>query len=208
MIVEWMDRFVEFATTWLGLVLLATWRTLPMLVLVIGIVLVLRRKLMPSVHALLLTIVVVRLLIPISIGSPLSLHKPIDDWFSGDTEESVNQNWSMNDLDYRYALLPNDVRDDPERVQVLSPQTFDFTLEEILYVTLALSFISVSIGLLFRSVFSHARFALGLRSSRILDDRRFDATDSAQAGIVRCNRTQQPIMRSVWVTRKILNGWE
>jgi hypothetical protein len=36
MIAIWMDRFVEFATTWLWLVLLATWRALPILILVTG----------------------------------------------------------------------------------------------------------------------------------------------------------------------------
>ena len=34
MIAEWMERFVEFATTWLWLLLLANWRALPILVLV------------------------------------------------------------------------------------------------------------------------------------------------------------------------------
>lgn len=76
MIAQWMERFGELATTWLGLVLLASWRALPILVLAAGIGLALRRKLPPSLHALLLTIVLVRLLLPVSIGSPLSLHKP------------------------------------------------------------------------------------------------------------------------------------
>lgn len=96
MIAQLMDRFGEFAATWLWLVLLATWRALPIFVLVIGIGLALRRKLTPSLHALLLTIVVVRLLIPISIGSPLSLHKPIDNWFSSDAEESVHSASASN----------------------------------------------------------------------------------------------------------------
>lgn len=174
MIAELMDRFVEFATTWLWLVLLATWRALPILVLVAGIGLAFRRKLTPSLHALLLTIVVVRLLIPISIGSPLSLHKPIDNWFSSDAEESVNRNRPMMANDHRDLLLPNVyqvvVRDAPAQAQLHSPQTLDYSLEEIIGVSLLGIAILVSIGLILRSVFSHFRFALGLRSCRVLDD--------------------------------------
>ena len=53
MITELMDRFVEFEATWLWLVLLATWRALPILILVTGIGLSLRRKLTPSLDAML-----------------------------------------------------------------------------------------------------------------------------------------------------------
>ena len=176
MIAIWMDRFVEFATTWLWLVLLATWRALPILVIAAGIGLAFRRKLTPSLHALLLTIVVVRLLIPISIGSPLSLHKPIDNWFSSDSGESGNRNRPMMayDHDHRSALLPNVdlivVQDAPAQAQLQSPQTLDYSLEEIICVSLLGIVILVSIGLILRSVFSHVRFAIGLRSCRVLDD--------------------------------------
>ncbi len=174
MIAEWMERFVEFATTWLWLVLLATWRALPILVIVAGIVLAFRRKLAPSLHALLLTVVVVRLLIPISIGSPLSLHKPIDSWFSSDSGDSVNRNRPMMAYDHRSALLPNVyqvvVRDATAQAQMHSPQTHDYSLEEIICVSLLAIAILVSIGLILRSVFSHVLFALGLRACRVLDD--------------------------------------
>ena len=148
MIAIWMDRFVEFATTWLWLVLLATWRALPILVIAAGIGLAFRRKLTPSLHALLLTIVVVRLLIPISIGSPLSLHKPIDNWFSSDSGESGNRNRPMMayDHDHRSALLPNVdlivVQDAPAQAQLHSPQTLDYSLEVIICVSLNCSSIS------------------------------------------------------------------
>ena len=51
-----------------------------------------------------------------------------------------------------------------------SPETHIYTLEEILYVAILFIVISVSMGLLFRGVFSHVRFAIGLRSCRLLDD--------------------------------------
>ncbi|MEQ1830422.1 MAG: M56 family metallopeptidase [Pirellula sp.] len=172
MIAIWMDRFVEFATTWLWLVLLATWRALPILVIAAGIGFAFRRKLTPSLQALLLTIVVVRLLIPISIGSPVSLHKPIDSWFTSGAEESLNRNQSMVTHYQSYALLPNVdqivVRDTPAQPEVQSSQTLE--LDEGLGLALMLVVISVSIGLCLRSVFSHIRFALGLRSCRVLDN--------------------------------------
>jgi beta-lactamase regulating signal transducer with metallopeptidase domain len=173
MIAIWMDRFIEFATTWLWLVLLATWRALPILVIAAGIGFAFLRKLTPSLQALLLTIVVVRLLIPISIGSPVSLHKPIDKWFSGESVESANRNPLMVAHDHKYAFLPNVdqvvERDAPVQAHVQSSQTIEFALDEILFSALLLITISVSMGLLFRSVFSHIRFALELRSCRMLD---------------------------------------
>lgn len=173
MIAIWMDRFVEFATTWLWLVLLATWRTLPILVIAAGIGFAFRRKLTPSLQALLLTIVIVRLLIPISIGSPLSLHKPIDKWFSNESVESANRNPPMVTHDHKYAFMPNVdqvvVRDAPVQAHAQTSQMHEIDVEEILCLVVLLIIISVSIGLLFRSIFSHVRFATGLRSCRILD---------------------------------------
>ncbi len=176
MMTELIDRLVEFSTSWCWLVLLAAWRTLPILILVAGIGLALRRKLTPSLHAVLLTIIVVRLLIPISIGSPLSLHQPIDNWFSSDSGESVNRNrhMVMGAHDRVPGLLPNVDSTvshvAPARAQTQPTITLDFAWEELLYVTLLMIVISVSIGLLFRSMFSHVRFAHRLRSCRLLDD--------------------------------------
>jgi beta-lactamase regulating signal transducer with metallopeptidase domain len=171
MIVELMDRFVEFATTWLWLVMLATWRALPLLVLAVGIGLVLRRKLTPSLHALLLTIVVIRLLIPISIGSPLSLHKPIDNWFSSKAVESAKQ--PPHAHAQAHGFMPNLERA-PAQVEWVPVEAQSavnsIAWEEILLNVILLIVVSVTIGLILRSVFSHVRFAICLRSCRVLDD--------------------------------------
>jgi len=173
MITDLMDRFVAIGTTWVWLLLLATWRTLPILILVTGFGLALRRKLTPSMHALLLTIVVARLLLPISIGSPLSLHKPIDHWFSSDAGESSKQNPQERAGDARFALLPYvdsiEVRD-AAPIQAQVPTSLDYAWDEILFAAILVIAISVSVGLLFRGVFSHIRFALRLRSCRLIDD--------------------------------------
>jgi beta-lactamase regulating signal transducer with metallopeptidase domain len=172
MIAEWMDRFVEFAAAWLWLVLLAAWRALPILIIVAGIGLALRRKLSPALNALLLTLILVRLLLPISIVSPASLHKPIDDLLSSETQGASTQLRSSHD--YAYGLLPNidraDTGADWEQVTP-QPAADPITGEGVLWAITLLIVVSVTIGLILRSVFSHVRFAMGLRSCRLLDDR-------------------------------------
>jgi beta-lactamase regulating signal transducer with metallopeptidase domain len=174
MIAELMDRFTESATMWCWFVLLATWRTLPILILVTGVGLALRRKLPPSLCALLLTIVVIRLLTPVSISSPLSLHKPIDIWFSSDSGYSVSRNRPIRPSDHVYGLLPKvdstDTKLIPVQTQAQPTLEFDFTWDELPYPTFLAIIISASVGLLFRGFFSHLRFALRLRTCRCLED--------------------------------------
>ncbi len=64
--VESMDRLAELSSTWLSLLALATWRALPILLLVVAIGLAFRRRITPSIHALLWTVVVARFLLPFS----------------------------------------------------------------------------------------------------------------------------------------------
>jgi beta-lactamase regulating signal transducer with metallopeptidase domain len=169
---EWMDRFVEFASAWLWLVLIATWRALPILIIVTGIGLALRKKLLPSLQALLLTLVLVRLLLPISIGSPMSLHTPIDNLFSSEAVDSSKPQPQIHD--YAHSLLPNVDRDAAQAdwVQVAASSTANsYTWEEILWTFTLFIMVSITIGLILRSIFSHIRFAIGLRSCRLLDER-------------------------------------
>ncbi len=173
MIVELMERFMEFATTWLWLVSLATWRAMPILVIVIGIGIVLRRKLSPSLHALLLTIVLVRLLLPVSVGSPLSLHKSIDKWVSGGRVESAERSISNLAHDHAYGILPNvdrsSMQDSATQVPTYNAIANDFSWEAISFAVILIFVVSVSIVLLLRGVLSHIRFAIRLRSCRLLD---------------------------------------
>jgi beta-lactamase regulating signal transducer with metallopeptidase domain len=175
MIVNWMDRFVELGATWLSLMLLAAWRALPILVLVIGIVLTLRRRLTPSLHAFLLTIVIIRLLVPISIGSQVSLHKPIDNWLASDTDESSNGNRDMYVRDYTdHIWNPNEVKpiEDAWAIpQTSSSRIIDYTLEDILIPAIVMVLVLVSAFLVFRAVYSHTRFAIRLRYCHVLDGR-------------------------------------
>ncbi len=172
MFTELMDRFVEFPAAWLWLVLLAAWRALPILVIVVGIGLALRRRLSPSLHAMLLTMVIVRLLLPMSVGCPLSLHKPIDNWFSSSSDPASDQNKPMTGRDRTYGLLPYvnyvDANGDGTHTE---PQAaaLAFSWEETFLACILFAIVSVSICMLIRSVVSHIRFALKLRSCRLLD---------------------------------------
>ena len=167
-----MDRFVEFSAAWLWLVLLAAWRALPILVIVVGTRLALRRKLSPALHALLLTMVLARLLLPISVGCPLSLHKPIDNWFSSSSDQASDLNKPMPGRDRTYGLLPDvnyvDARGDWTPTEPQAAATA-FSWEETSLACILLAMVSVSVCMLIRSVVSHIRFALKLRSGRLLD---------------------------------------
>ena len=173
MMVELMDGFVELATTWVFLLLLATWRVLPILVLTAAIGLAFRRKLSPSLHALLWTLVVARLLLPISIGSPFSLHGPIDRWLSLGLEEPFNPGAVTTNI--RHPLLansgsPEELGWSPSPSPVATAIAREYTLPDYLYVVVLAIIVSVTAGLLIRCVFSHIRFAFRLSACRLLDD--------------------------------------
>ena len=172
MFTELMERFVEFSAVWMWLVLLAAWRAFPILIIVVGIVLALRRRLSPALHALLLTMVLARLLLPISVGCPLSLHQPIDNWFSSSSDQASYRNKAMTDRDRTHGLVPyaTYVFTPGDRTHT-EPQAaaISFSWEETSLTCILLAMVSISVCMLIRSVVSHIRFALKLRSGRLLD---------------------------------------
>lgn len=172
---ELMDQFIELGSTWLLLLCLATWRALPILVLVAVLALAFRRKLSPAFHAFLWTIVVVRLLLPVSIGSPLSFHGQIDKGSNAIFGVPTNRIDIKPSADPRHSLLPNvdsteKANSRPREVQSQTPITRNLAPEEIFGFAFLLTIIVVTVGLLCRSVISHVRFAIGLRNCRLLGD--------------------------------------
>lgn len=172
MIAESMQQVIEFANTWMWLVLLAAWRTLPVLIVVIGIGLVLRRKLAPSFQALLFTIVLIRLLMPFSVGSPFSLHQPIDTWFALKSDVQVDRPvlgiGGIQVPDWRPFIDRAAELDDIKRTK-MRPAVIDMSWEKILWMAMLFTLVSISIGLLLRGVLAHVRFAWQLRSCRELN---------------------------------------
>jgi beta-lactamase regulating signal transducer with metallopeptidase domain len=176
MIEQLMDQFAGFAANWLSLVLLATWRTLPIFVIVAGIVLACRQKLSPSLCALLLTLVLARLLLPVSIGSPVSLQNPMGNWFPIASEATGHLLHPTSASESGPVLLP------PVE-QAAVPTSWEindghplrasfsgsFSWGEVLWTAVLFVGVAVSMGLILRNVLSHLRFALQLRTCPLLD---------------------------------------
>ena len=173
MMVDWMDQFVDYGSLWLMIVIFATWRALPILVIVLGIGFIFRRRLTPSLNVILLTIVIIRLLVPVSIGSHFSLHKPIDKWFSGE-EESANWNLQAMSIDKTFTYsryLEQQRRDTPGHPQSPSNRSIDYADEDFQIAAVVWGIFLVSVVLLLCGVYSHLRFAIRLRSCHVLNDR-------------------------------------
>ena len=175
MLAQWMDRFTELGFAWGTLVCMAAWRALPLLLLVLALKLVLRHRISPAVYALLWTIVLVRFMLPFSIGTPVSLHSSIDRWSErliNSTDEPVPTRLPFDPLN---SLFPN--------VEAVETATWDAQLidvrpatprriswEEIIVTSFFLLVMVPTVVLLLRSLVAHARFALGLKACPLLTD--------------------------------------
>ncbi len=175
MIAELMDRFVEFGNAWLLLLYLATWRALPILLVVALIGLLLKRRLSPAIHALLWTTVILRLLLPFSVGSPLSVQGQIDTLANATLGEPSLRIEMKSHSDQMHLILPNvdstenakanlrDIQNQPIVSRELRGEDF-FGMSILLTVTM------ITAVILLRGVGSHVRFAISLRKCRLLDD--------------------------------------
>jgi beta-lactamase regulating signal transducer with metallopeptidase domain len=177
MIFEWMFRFIDLGTTWVGLLFLASWRVLPILALVAGLGLAFRKKISPAIHAMLWTIVVARFLLPFSFGNPLSFHGPIDAWTSAIQGEPEKRVQRQTYSDPTRSLLPPVASSENLVSKTPNSQSRTYTTRTIasgeIAVMVVLSIILlVTTGLLIRGVISHVRFAVRLRSCRVLADPR------------------------------------
>ena len=74
-----IDLLLQTAGYALALLVTAAWRTLPLLAAVLAIDLLFQRRIAARFHCVLWAMVVARLLMPISIASPLSVHGHIDE---------------------------------------------------------------------------------------------------------------------------------
>ncbi len=175
MIAEWMDRFVEFGNGWLLLLYLATWRALPILLAVVSLGLFLKRRLSPAIHALLWTLVIVRLLLPVSVGSPVSVHCHIDKWTNEILGEPSLGIEMQSQSDSRHLILPNvdatgNTKDNPKDIQKQPIVSRELRVEDFFGMFFLLTVISLTAVILLRGVISHVRFSLALRQCRLLDD--------------------------------------
>lgn len=171
MIAESMERIVELGAEWLSLVALATWRALPILCLVWALVLIFGRRLTPATHALLWTIAVARLLLPVSAGAPWSLHGPLNAWvsqaFEADPQQPLERPFQFGHAERADAaseLISWHPTDTPQR-PVPNSQSSRMDVTGGLAALLML----ISATLVLRGVIAHIRFAMRLRSCRQLE---------------------------------------
>lgn len=198
MFVQLTDRFIEIGFAWGWLVCLAAWRALPLVLLVIGLKLALRQRLAPSVHALLWTIVLVRFLLPIAPGTPVSLHALTDKGYASLTNESEQQQ-----LPLRAELVdfvPSAPAQEPatwdlQQVDARPGEARTLSWEGLLAVGFCLVLVMPTVAMLLRSAIAHVRFAVRLRSCRLLEeqtliDRLLRECDQLRVG-------RRPVVREV-----------
>lgn len=159
----------------LGLLLLAAWRAVPLLAIALLVDVIFARRIAPKCQALLWTLVVVRLLLPISLPSSWSLHGPLDRLVANRSDDPTAQaepspgihqprNLSMRIGDESVAPLINSLN--PE-----TPRKHGVDWQDVLLTTLVVVGALVAGGSLLRSSLAHLRFTIRLRGCRELNDR-------------------------------------
>jgi beta-lactamase regulating signal transducer with metallopeptidase domain len=160
------------------LLTVATWRALPLLALALIADLVLRRRLASKYHALLWTLVVIRLMLPVSLPNAWSLQGPVDrlaaclleasepeaEWFPPSSLPDVP---TMRIGESEREPLTHR---DPTALDSYPAHTIQW--QDIVVMLLFGTWILVAAGLVLRSLLSHLRFALHLRRCRELNDPR------------------------------------
>lgn len=173
MFVQLNDRFIEITLTWGWLVCLAAWRALPLVLIVIGLKLALRQRLAPSVHALLWTIVLVRFLLPIAPGTPVSVHALTDKGYASLTNESEQQQLPLRAelVDFvRSAPAEEPATWDLQQVDARQGEAPTLSWEVLLAVGFCLVLVMPTVAMLLRGAIAHVRFAVKLRSCRVLEE--------------------------------------
>lgn len=169
-----LDRFLEMGWNCLDLLLVATWRALPLLLIASLVGLVMRRQIASKYHALLWSLVVIRLLLPVSLPSSGSVHGHIDGLaaFLLDTAPTPSQPLLLVDQARGSAV------DSGAQGSLLTPTQWDparppkrtVVWHEVVWLGVLGTWAVLAAGLLLRSLLAHIRFARGLRACRELDD--------------------------------------
>lgn len=169
-------ELVDLSVGSLELVLIATWRALPLLMIALLAELIFRRRMAPKYHVVLWSLVVVRLMLPVSFASPVSLHGPIDRVIANSpqsAERSIDPHRASEDL---YELQHLSVTVGQQEVPRLDPPVFaepsqstSIHVMDLLCVLLLSMWAVTSCSLLLRGLVAHLRFAFRLRRCQELD---------------------------------------
>ncbi|MGN6545610.1 MAG: M56 family metallopeptidase [Aureliella sp.] len=206
-----METVTEVLHSGLGAVILAAWRGLPLLLVVLLISLIGKHWIAPRFQRWLWMLVVVRLLLPVSVESPFSLAAPMDALASrigsacwpAPPPPKAQQSFVFAD-GTEVVQPPLPIHSDTEGVVALPPSpyqaspsewhTASLSWQEILINCIAGVWATVAFFLTLRSVIAHWRFSRLLRSApAIVDDALMSevARVCQQMRIARCPRVVQ-----------------
>lgn len=188
---------LELGADGLYLLLVAAWRALPLLLIVSLLDLGLRRRLAPRYHAFLWSLVVIRLVLPVSLPSPWSLHGPLDQLVGSLLEVPASQTKPLPAMiPSPSALHISDVPVAPRAAPAWQPPARQgVAWHQILLATLVGLWAVVAAGLLLRSLVAHVRFGWRLRRCRELCDG--DLIDTVLRECDRLRVSRRPKLKEV-----------
>lgn len=191
--ISWME-LVEGGGRLTESILLAGWRTLPAFCVALAISLLLRNRISASSHAVLWTIVMVRLFLPVSFENPYNFHALSDSLFQMRVERTEQA--AIHEV-YRAEFSPMEqtasAPAQPIGATAIADEPFD-------YLQLALSLVALGVPtiscLLFaRLVIGHVLFWRKLTRAPLLDDARLQAILTRECKDVGVSR--QPTVREI-----------
>lgn len=170
----WQETFegvLGILAVWGFLVLMAAWRAHPLFVVALGVTWAFRRKISPTVKALLWSVVIARFLLPLSLENGWSLH--------GLTDAAVESAWAQPEarLDLPHsamdlATVPANGLTESFAMEPAATATVPaaFSLAETLLMLGLVAMVLVSLTLVLRGVIAHVRFWHVLRGSAELNE--------------------------------------
>lgn len=218
-----IETITELLLSGLGAALLAAWRGLPLLVIVLLIIQVGKGRIAPRVQCWLWMLVVVRLLLPVSVASPISFAGPMDAlidrlgnacwpkappptvpqiWVLPDGTEVVQPSRPIHSKAEGVVVLPSTLELYPSS----SPSRSAFDWQKYAAFSIAWTWAVVAIFLMARFVIATVRFSRSVRSAPAIDNAPLMSElvhACQQMRIARCPR----VVQLTSITAPAVFGW-
>lgn len=165
---ETVEGVLGILGVWAYLVLIAAWRAAPLFVVAWGVTWALRRKISPTVEALMWSVVIARFLLPFSLESGWSLH--------GLTDAALESAWANPQpsvpmgVDLAVTLETLDAQSSVPLPTATAASSVQISLLDWLLALAILSVVIVTQMLVLRSLFAQVRFWILLRGSAELNE--------------------------------------
>ncbi len=169
MIDTWMEQCMDWGYLWGSLLVLATWRALPIALIVMGIGWVFRNRIPPRLYAWLWLIVMVRFLMPLSIETPVSMQGSIDSFWGNMiySDQPVHEFYAYAEPTHEVSSEWNAYLQTPDEQE--APDSHREVMLGLLFVSLTML---CSMLLFLRAFIAHLRFARRMRESPQVNDPR------------------------------------